>query len=683
MKIITLFFLVTFSIIIFIEEISVVSAQTKSDTSIDVLTSMLVNNKNKQQNNYGILLNNGAIIVGKSILNAGSISGNGIYYLSYNWINNGIFVANLSSITFNGNLAQSIQGSNSTIFNNLRLNNSMGLSYINCYDATINGIFTLMNGNFDLGNNNLIIGSDATIIQTSEDSNHMIIQSGSGVLTKKGNNNINASFTFPIGDNFGNLDYSPITLTFNGGTYSGSSSVKVMDVKHPHDASTTNYLTRYWTISQTGYSGFYCNISATYLSSDINSNNEALITTAKWDSILPWVKCNAVNNTNHNLIANNITSFSDIGGIDGSLNVEINSSPSDANLCKGKSTVVLNGVSSGGASPVTNIWAPTIGLSPSIGAVVIANPLLSTTYIYMAKDANGITASDSVPVIVNEPHNINGTINYYNNALTPMTNTTINLFRNETFQSTYVVTNAYYEFIDMCPGSYNFRISSTISTEGSVNGTDAAQVNAFPSNFCSIEKVRFYSGDVVGITSPLLNSTDAQRIMNHFVNETPFERPEWTFWIAGDHISCNSANAEFNSPLIINSSDSNIITTNIYALCTGDFNRSFIPNLNKSANNKVNLLNSNRIKVKNSELIEIPIKVEESYKIGAISLILDYPSDKIEIESVVMNSNNGSYEWATIGNELRIAWFSSDALYLNKGETLLKLNIKLKRLINY
>jgi hypothetical protein len=65
-------------------------------------------------------------------------------------------------------------------------------------------------------------------------------------------------------------------------------------------------------------------------------------------------------------------------------------------------------------------------------------------------------------------------------------------------------------------------------------------------------------------------------------------------------------------------------------------------------------------------------------EVGAVSLILNFPSDKLEIEGITMNNNTDTpLKFNVIGDELRIGWNSMNTLDLKAGDKLLTLTVKL------
>lgn len=144
---------------------------------------------------------------------------------------------------------------------------------------TVNTALALTNGIIDLGANNMILGASATVTGTPSASTFVIAENGELRKTFTAN----GSFTFPVGDNTGGLDYSPATLNFTSGSYSSAYiGVKITDAKHPNNGAATNYITRYWSVSSSGITSPNYNFSGTYTSGDINGT-ETLSDSGRWD----------------------------------------------------------------------------------------------------------------------------------------------------------------------------------------------------------------------------------------------------------------------------------------------------------------------------------------------------------------------------------------------------------------
>jgi hypothetical protein len=305
-----------------------------------------------------------------------------------------------------------------------------------------------------------------------------------------------------------------------------------------------------------------------------------------------------------------------------------------------------------------------------------------TTTIMITSIASGIyksgftssgEANNTAEIEVNLAHSLTGNFTYYNLSNTPLTSgITVALFQGGIQVGTdYMVTAGSYTFTGLCPGTYEIRVTSEESTEGSVNTIDAAQANFWPTALYEVEMVRFYAGDVTG-SSFYINASDAQRIQANFTYGTGFDRPGWIFWKSGDSINTNGAIDSFPT-ISLGSADVNV---NFYGLCTGDFNCSFKPGLTKSASSTLDLIYAGTRQVNSLQEFELPVKMVNTSYVGAVSLILNFPADIVEVQDVLMDGAGGQLDWAVFGNELRIGWNSQKPVYLTAEDDLLTLKLK-------
>lgn len=220
-----------------------------------------------------------------------------------NNISSGTFSANGGTIGLDGSATQTIGGSGLTTFNGLTVNNSNGVSL--SVGARVEGVLTLTSGRITLNANNLTLGSVATTSGTFSASN-MIVATGTGQFRKEFSGT--GSFTFPVGDATSTVEYSPATVNFTAGTFGGGAyaALTLSDAKHAQNGS-ADHLTRYWTLTQSGISGFSAAVSFTYLDADI-VGTEANLYGAKYDS--SWTILDAAN-TAANTVGGTVSSFSD------------------------------------------------------------------------------------------------------------------------------------------------------------------------------------------------------------------------------------------------------------------------------------------------------------------------------------------------------------------------------------
>lgn len=109
------------------------------------------------------------------------------------------------------------------------------------------GQLGLVKGLLILDNKNITLGASATVTGTPS-ANNMVVTNSTGEFIKTYSSP--GSFTYPVGDNVGTVEYSPVALTFTG-SVSGNVGVIVTDGIHSNIGSPSNYLSRYWNFSNT------------------------------------------------------------------------------------------------------------------------------------------------------------------------------------------------------------------------------------------------------------------------------------------------------------------------------------------------------------------------------------------------------------------------------------------------
>jgi hypothetical protein len=124
----------------------------------------------------------------------------------------------------------------------------------------------LFMGKLDLNGVNLTLGttsSNATVNAASANS-YVITWDGSANGNIIHNVNSNSSYIFPVGDL---NDYTPATVSMTSGSYASAllfGAVKA--AAHPNIGTSTNYLSRYWSITPSGITNPIYNITYSYAS---------------------------------------------------------------------------------------------------------------------------------------------------------------------------------------------------------------------------------------------------------------------------------------------------------------------------------------------------------------------------------------------------------------------------------
>jgi len=209
-------------------------------------------------------------------------------------------------LEFSGTTPQSVSGHNSV--GSLVVNNPAGLDISG--NTILNTGLGLQTGHVRLGTNNLTLGSLATVIGTPSAS-AMVVATGTGELRKSFSGT--GVFTYPVGDDSGIAEYSPVTLNFTGGTFAAENYAGVKLTNSAYPGYTSNYLNRYWSLSQNGITGSQYDAVFQYVPADVNGN-ENDIRCAQVEPT-PIVSYNPANTSLHQLTASGLATFGVFTGI--------------------------------------------------------------------------------------------------------------------------------------------------------------------------------------------------------------------------------------------------------------------------------------------------------------------------------------------------------------------------------
>jgi hypothetical protein len=307
-------------------------------------------------------------------------------------------------------------------------------------------------------------------------------------------------------------------------------------------------------------------------------------------------------------------------------------------------------------------------------------------------------------------------IKYYNTVQTKMDNVVCTLWQGGSptaFVAPATGTNGIYTFNNVCPGNYTIVAVSNKVMLAAINATDASQLNSWVAAPSAIEKVRYYAGDVTGSNygganpgglgteiNGVLDGTDAQRILYYFayngnipagteggplysLRGTVNAPNYWTFWKNSDLISSNGTpTSTVDYTPVTAPNGGGTVTTNLWALATGDFNRSFVPatgpSSGKGATSKNLSLDYKGAKTATANsVIDLPVRAEGTMTVGAGSVIMNIPGTKLEIVDVkLQNSPDANLIFHVNGNELRIGWYGGAPINVTAGQTLFTIKVR-------
>ena len=183
--------------------------------------------------------------------------------------------------------------------------------------------------------------------------------------------------------------------------------------------------------------------------------------------------------------------------------------------------------------------------------------------------------------------------------------------------------------------------------------------------------MRFLAGDVDDNTN--VTSIDAGRIQQYFVYGTAFDKASWSYWFADTWVSENPQNLGALQVAVV---DAPVSDVDLYGMVTGDFNTSYtLPNPLKAMAANVMLRYDNTYELGANMEASLPVRMVNPAEVSALSLVFQLPTDLMQVTDVTLNANTGQFDWAVVGNELRIGWNASAATYFAAGETLVTIHL--------
>ena len=244
---------------------------------------------------------------GLTIKSGGTLDNAGTVILKKNLVNQNPAANSLGSgtVVFSGTVNQTISGTNT--MQNMTVNNATGVTLAG--ETRVNGTLTFTSGLVTLGAYNLTMGTAATVAGASASS--MLVATGTGEARKLFSGI--GTFTFPVGDNTGTAEYSPVTLNFTAGTFPANcyAAVNLVDAQYPGGPA-GSYITRYWNVRNSGITSFSCNPTFQYLAADVVGTEASIYCLRITPTAVDYF--NAANTATDQLTATGINTFGTFTG---------------------------------------------------------------------------------------------------------------------------------------------------------------------------------------------------------------------------------------------------------------------------------------------------------------------------------------------------------------------------------
>ncbi len=195
-----------------------------------------------------------------------TMSGTGALTVSGNWSNSGTLTAGTGTVTFNNTpvAAQTITGT--SVFNNLTINNTLGVTLAS-EGVAVNGILDLQSTNASASQGTLHTGI-YTLLITNEAASTTGTGDVSGTIKRTHTFNPNTSYSF--GSQYTTLDF------INTGTQPNELTCKIVLGSPLPGTDNTGSVLRYYSFAQTGTTGTdQVIVNLRYLVAELQSNTES------------------------------------------------------------------------------------------------------------------------------------------------------------------------------------------------------------------------------------------------------------------------------------------------------------------------------------------------------------------------------------------------------------------------
>jgi hypothetical protein len=281
---------------------------------------------------------------------------------------------------------------------------------------TINTGLALTSGIIDLDAYTMSLRAAATI--TGASATNYIIAENTGLLSKEFT--ALGSFTYPIGDKTGTMEYTPATINITAGTGLNAGDylgVSVVDAKHPNMTASTYFISRYWSITKVNAFTATYTFTGNYVNDDINGIQTTSLS-QQWDGTA-W-SLTGTNPLNANtLTLTNITALPTTNHCTGgSRDAEINIKQGATSYASGGPGYTFASTTSGASTSVT-FTIENLGNQNLIitGNTFTGNPpfSLSPALTYPISIANNGTTTFTIVFAPTTPGPYSGSITFANN----------------------------------------------------------------------------------------------------------------------------------------------------------------------------------------------------------------------------------------------------------------------------
>jgi len=309
----------------------------------------------------------------------------------------------------------------------------------------------------------------------------------------------------------------------------------------------------------------------------------------------------------------------------------------------------LTGIPGGGVFSGT-------GMTDSIFSPVTAG--VGTQFIsYMYTDTNGCYDTYIQSTLVSTVYNIFGLLVYDNTSEDPLPGSVVQLNNAAGAPVGIDVSDQQgaFEYTDKHNGTYHVDVT-TAPLFGGITATDALKIRR---HVVFLETLGGLNLDVADVNnSNTITSADALFVLRRTVNLVDtFPAGNWVFE---------------DPDIIISNADVNVT---VKGLCYGDVNASYSFGGSKQFENFNSLSREGSMLIAENKELHIPVYISDAVEIGALTWVMNFNSDHLEISEILCNAEGFVYNIS--GNEIRIAFENIDGIIVDGSNPLISLVGKL------
>ncbi len=281
---------------------------------------------------------------------------------------------------------------------------------------------------------------------------------------------------------------------------------------------------------------------------------------------------------------------------------------------------------------------------------------------YTYYDGNCTNTSSQIINVV-ENFRIFGKVNYPNEEETPLKNVEI-IVSNENGENLYTTlsnSEGEYEILLYAIGNYTLTASFPMDWELSANSTDALLIAQYYTGITNFNNFQINIADVNG--NDTVNSTDALLIQKRYISDiSNFGVGDWN-------------EIEIPFEILLENSE---IEENFIASFIGDVNFSAFDDTEnkKSFSNEILLISEGLVSAPFESEFNLDLKIKQDEEIGAVSMVLNYDVNLVEVLGLSSNLPNFIYNLQE--DKILFSWYNVAPHNFVMNENIFTLHLKAK-----